>query len=235
MTNSPTHRKVAILGASRGLGRAIAERLQQTESVESLLCVSRKPASGETTLSKSEFFEFDLSKPDLSDLIQKLNAFAPDCIFYCAGGGPFSNYQQAKWSAHQWALRVSFLAAAEICHWFLGQQGASKARQMVMIGSSVAESQGDAQAASYAAAKHALLGLYQSIQKEKPKLDLRLFSPGYMNTDMIPAGSWPRQQSQSLWEPDHVASMLCRWCSDDAQFGGHMSLSLFADTPRKAH
>ena len=64
--------------------------------------------------------------------------------------------------------------------------------QITFVGSQIAESKADPNAASYAAAKHGLKGLITTIQAEAAqKPNILLFSPGYMQTDMLPAHSWP--------------------------------------------
>jgi short-subunit dehydrogenase len=226
--------KVAILGASRGLGLCLARQLQLDPEVQSILAISRKPLA-EPDLSKSRPFVFDLASEDLQPLFAELELFQPNVIIYSAGGGPFAKFENSKWQSHQWAFQVTFLSVAKILHWYLARPQANIGQQFVALGSSIAESQGDSQASSYASAKHALLGLYQSIQMEQPRIDFRLFSPGYMNTDLLPKGSWPRLQKHELWEPEKVARLLWSWAKDSAQLGGHMSLSQFADTPRNAH
>ena len=86
------------------------------------------------------------------------------------------------------------------------------------MGSSVAEDKADPGAASYAAAKHALKGLLESVILEKPDLDVRLFSPGYMDTGMLPQNAWPRQQGLAE-DPDAVARRLWQWSNSAVKCG----------------
>ena len=65
---------------------------------------------------------------------------------------------------------------------------------MALVGSAVAQDKPDPGASSYSSAKHGLKGLCESLQKESPKCAIHLFSPGYMDTDLLPANAWPRQQ-----------------------------------------
>lgn len=234
MPQNSQAKKVAILGASRGLGRSLVQTLESDRATGEILAVSRNPNLQESS-EKVSAFGFDLASEKLDALIAELEEFRPDIVIYCAGGGPYSKFEQAKWKSHDWALQVSFLAAARLAHWFMGRKQASTADQWIWVGSAIAEAQGDPCGSSYAAAKHALLGLYQSIQMEKPSLDLRLFSPGYMNTDLLPKGSWPRRQDKSLWEPEEVARLLWEWSNNPDQFGGHMSLAPFAEAPHGCH
>ena len=81
--------------------------------------------------------------------------------------------------------------------------------QVILVGSSVAESAADPKAASYCAAKHALRGLFLSLREEYPDWDLRLFSPGYMDTDMLPPHALVRKKG--VHDPARVASDLWSW------------------------
>jgi short-subunit dehydrogenase len=225
--------KVAVIGASRGLGKALTDHLELNSEVSEILGVSRNPDT-QMLSAKLKPFAFDLSK-DLAPLLAELELFNPNRIFYLAGGGPYGRFDSQKWSAHEWSLNVTFLSAARLTHWFMSRKEQALDPQFVLIGSSIAEASADANAASYAAGKHALLGLFQSIQAERPQLDLRLYSPGYMNTEMLPAGSWPREQGQPLWEPSHVAAMIWEWAKNPLQKGSHMSLQAFAEKPKETH
>ena len=126
----------------------------------------------------------------------EIKNFKPTQIIYCAGGGPYGPFHKKKWSDHWWSLATTFLYPAELLHHLLSCfENWPNLQQVTFVGSAVAESEPDPLAASYAAAKHALKGLITTIQKEnrlRPKI--LLFSPGYMQTDLLPATSWPKQQ-----------------------------------------
>ena len=89
---------------------------------------------------------------------------------------------------------------------------------VVLIGSAIAESNADPGAASYAAAKHALKGLWSSLRFEYPNWDLRLFSPGYLDTELLPAHSGPRQLG--VYQVNTVAKELLEW-AQGPDIGGH--------------
>ncbi|MCB0343411.1 MAG: SDR family oxidoreductase, partial [Bdellovibrionales bacterium] len=145
-------------------------------------------------------------------LLIKLNEFQPEQIIYVAGGGPFGRFHDKKWKDHEWAWQVSFLTPARLLHWAGGQK---QLKQFIVIGSSVAEDNPDPNAASYASAKHALKGLVTSVQKEDPPFDLRLFSPSYMDTDMLPPSSWPRREGLKLRDPNEIAREFWDWALND--------------------
>lgn len=198
--------KIVLLGASRGLGQAVARRLQEM-NVE-VTCFSRSSLEAMDFSKEAEW-------PNFIDRLAKLN---PDRLFYFAGGGPHGEYFKKEWKDHLWSLRVNFLFPA-----FLLSQIAefSSLKQVVFVGSAIAESEPDPQAASYAAGKAALKNLLLSIHVEQksPQLDLRLFSPGYMDTGLLPANAWPRRQPGLVKAPAAVADAFLEWVqtSDDTQ------------------
>jgi NAD(P)-dependent dehydrogenase (short-subunit alcohol dehydrogenase family) len=66
-------------------------------------------------------------------------------------------------------------------------------------------------ASSYAAAKHALKGLVTTVQAEASlKFKTKLFSPGYILTDLLPAHSAPRLENKAQ-PAESVASQLVQF------------------------
>lgn len=210
--------KIAIIGASRGLGAAIV-RSKPTDSV--ILAIARnreRLARLQTEMGESiQIFPADITS-DFDRMLGGLQEFQPSRVFYLAGGGPYGEFQKKAWKDHVWAWEVTFLAAARLVHALLNDSP-----QIILCGSSVAESSGDPRAASYASAKHALRGLYESLRRENPKLDLRLFSPGYLDTELLPKGASVRYKG--VWNPELVAKKFWDWARSN-DHAGHISLSL---------
>ncbi len=190
--------KIFALGASRGLGLAVVNRLKGENEI---FCVSRK----------SPEFKLDFSKPDgqrrVLDLISEKK---PERVFYFAGGGPFGEFHLKEWKDHQWALEVNFLFPARLLHAVLAASAGVK--QIVFVGSLIAENKAHPFGASYGAGKSALRALIDSINKEaRQSVDIRLFSPGYMDTEMLPKNAYPRREGLRLLSPDFVAEKFCDW------------------------
>lgn len=189
---------IVILGASRGLGWALYRQLITRIPEAKFLLSSRKIFDRQMQVEKNTtLLAQDFSKnPVADDFLNSLKQFQPTRIIYVAGGGPFGPYAAKKWSDHQWAITTTFLYPAELLHRLLSQnESFPSLRQVIFVGSQIAESKPDPNAASYAAAKHALKGLLTTVQLEQAQnLKILLFSPGYMQTELIPAGSWPIQQ-----------------------------------------
>lgn len=220
MRQSHLMEKVAIIGASRGLGACLVRAIPATCEI---LAVARNRQRLEKLQQGAgahvQIAAFDVTK-DLESLLSQLRDFEPTRVFYLSGGGPFGEFQTKAWKDHMWAFEVTFLAAARIVHALLNESG--KPPQVVLCGSSVAESKGDAKAASYASAKHALRGFYESLRLENPSLDVRLFSPGYLDTELLPKGAEVRYKG--VWNPEMVAQKLWDWSLSD-DHAGHLSLS----------
>lgn len=198
MTESSKSLKFILLGASRGLGWATYLALKKKYPECQVLLVSRKIHLKEKELFENDqFFTFDFSKATALPLLtDTLEDFKPTHLIYFAAGGPFGFFEQKNWGSHEWALQVSFLTPAFLLHWALNHL---KSFQFVFIGSAIAESKPDPQAASYCASKHALKGLIESVhaelhEKKQSHIKLVLFSPGYMKTDLLPAHSWPYEK-----------------------------------------
>ncbi len=212
--------KIAVIGASRGLGAQLCLSIPPEHSI---LGIGRKTERLAALRTKAgyhfEGFAADLNS-EIDRIIAKLAEYQPSRLFYLAAGGPYGPYSEKSWKDHLWAWKVSFLGAAQIVHAALNFERSP--HQIVLCGSSVAEAEGDALAASYASAKHALKGLYQSLRLENPQLDIRLFSPGYLDTELLPKGAAVRYKG--VWNPEVVAQEFWDWaCSSD--HAGHRSYS----------
>ena len=194
--------RILVLGGSRGLGAALVQGLQsqKTEAI---------------SLSRKSPLSVDFSKADRwSEIFQKIQELSPNRIIYAAAGGPFGPFEKFEWKDHAWSLKVTFEFPAALIH-FLMQEKLESLRQVVVVGSSIAESQPDPGAAAYAAAKHALRGLISTLQKETLPFDLRLLSPGYMATDLLPLDSAPRREGKAR-DPFKIAALMIQSISDPA-------------------
>ncbi len=177
--------KILLLGASSGLGKATLELLENQPQKPMIKSFSRK--IGGMDFSKKDKW------PQYVDVL--LNQEKPQRLIYFSAGGPYGEYKKFEWKDHEWAFNVSFIFPAFLLHSALSIAGASRPKQIIFIGSAIAENKPDPRASMYCASKHALKGLISSVQLEEPQMDIRLYSPGYMDTPMLPANSWPRQKA----------------------------------------
>ncbi len=211
---------MAFLGCSRGLGRAVTLEMDQQGHLEQALLCARKQESLSTLATElkcdSEIEVLDFSqRPSVEILLAALRTHRPQRIFYFAGGGPYGLFASKAWKDHLWALQVSFLTPSEVLHRLLSDQQFDFVKQIIFIGSRIADSRPDPMASSYASAKHGLKGLVESLQGEDLGVDLRFFRPGYMNTDLLPKNAGPRTQGTSeVLEPQNVAKDFVKWALD---------------------
>lgn len=214
-----------LLGASRGLGLAFFQEILRNESYSSGMILSRRPLQ-EKLPDLWRHQPADLSK--IQSLEECLNQ---DCmnlfnrIIYFAAGGPYGSFESKNWKDHVWAWHVSFMSFAYTLHRFiqLSQSDLVK-RQVIVIGSSVAQDKPDPYAASYCAAKHALVGLVSSVQLEISKnerlsqiLDIRIFPAPYMDTQMLPPQAEPRLNGTKIFSTREIAESLYSWCKSSRE------------------
>lgn len=221
--------RIAILGAGRGLGYSIAHHLiSQIENIPLWLSSRKIISKFETHPNYSPtnkdfvLFPMDYTKPLAVDkIVESLCLFMPTKIIYCAGGGPFGPFQEKSWSSHLWAIQLNFLFPGEFLHQLLKIRSTNipSLKQIIFVGSSIAEDKADPGASSYSASKHGLRGLVRSIvcenQSEQP-LDIRLYSPGYMNTELLTPNSRPRRDGSKIAEPQKIADDLLHWAMTPA-------------------
>jgi len=201
--------RVVIFGSSRGLGGELYKH------VESL----GHPVAGWSRKNG------DFSKPEGQELALNFLAAEPVSKVFCmAGGGPYGPYHRNEWKDHAWAWQVTFAFPARVLHLLAARP---EKPQVILIGSAVAENAADPNAASYCAAKHALKGLFSTLRADYPKWDLRLFSPGYIDTDLLPKNAAVRRGG--VYDPAQLARELWSWTlTEDAR--GHKMYAKHPET-----
>ncbi|MCO5113577.1 MAG: SDR family oxidoreductase [Bdellovibrionaceae bacterium] len=215
-----------VFGSHKGLGAAIVKGLLEDPHQDSLALsvvgVSRKDEGLWNEDPRYTFLSYDFADEGFYEgLLTQIQIFAPDHIIYCAGGGPFGPYGGQKWNAHQWTYKVNFMWPAQLC-WYLAHNFTKT--KFTFIGSSIAEAQvGDPAGASYAASKWAMRGLISSLQEHYPQR-FYLYSPGYMDTDMLPPKSYPRVNGDRILNPAEVAEDLVQWLTDSSKNDFHKTV-----------
>lgn len=200
-----TGKKIFIFGASRGLGGSFyKEHSKNNPQFQYFLASRRAPL---VQRSEDQYIQFDASKRESwESLFEQLNQLQPSHIFYFPGGGPYGFFKDKEIKDHLWSLKVNLEFPMHLLHFVLNKDFVELG---VFIGSAVAE-QPDFKAGSYAAGKAGLKNLIASVAQETNK-DLRLFSPSYMDTDLVPKGSQVRDGSHKVLNPDTVAKDLYEW------------------------
>jgi len=200
MSEKAIHHKFILLGSSRGLGWEVYQQLLIKYPQSQFLLISRKIFQKSEKINKTntELLAFDFSQQNVNiDLLNSLQQFQPTHILYIAGGGPYGVFESKKWSDHVWAMNVNYNSPAQILHFILSHPKLFPDLVTVLfVGSKIAEDQPDPMASSYCAAKHALKGLITTLQKENSSsIQIKLFSPGYIDTALLPEKSWPREMN----------------------------------------
>lgn len=200
--------KTAILGASRGLGAELVKTLKADGGVSSFFLASRKIEPFKSATIHQISCDFTKSE-DQAKLFEALKTFSPTLLLYVAGGGPYGEFLTKSWRDHAWAFELNLLFPAKLLH-FAGSN-LENLKEALFIGSDIAEAKADPRAASYSASKHGLKGLLMSIAEEKPQIKVRLYSPGYMDTSMLPPNAKARQSGQVIHKPAAVAQDIVQW------------------------
>ncbi len=210
-----------VLGATRGLGLHFTQLLLSNEKKPLVYASSRSEQRLKNLVGAHQTLKADVAQVDQrQELIQWAVQTNADVYICFIGGGPYGLFESTEWKDHFWSFQVSFLFQSEWLHSLLRKKDTGKAKKIVFIGSAIAEASADPKAASYCAAKHALLGLIQTVQQEHGDFDVRLYSPGYMDTAMLPANAAVRQTKLVL-DPKVVALDLYEWIMDETKKSTH--------------
>jgi len=219
-----TGRRALITGASRGIGRAIAESLSAAGADVALL--SRTDAKDAIRACKKKGQKAFAVSADVSDTAQ-LSAAILDAstrlggldVLVCAAGvatvGPVHRASEADWRA---MVDINLTGAMESVRLSLPHLRSSAHGQIILIGSTASHLT-FAGGAAYCATKHGLLGFANALYEETRtvKIKVTTISPGVVDTDMT-RDQWAGfDKSQMLRASDVAeAAMYVMACSPRA-------------------
>lgn len=202
-------KRVAILGASRGLGLELAQSLAESFGKDGRLFLSSRKVDQLLDFKQHKLCVADFTKvEDQSKILEELKSFQPEAIYYVSGGGPYGDFHEKEWKDHMWAYQLNLLFPSMLAHFALNHWQELKLNKLVFVGSSIAEDKPDPKAASYCSAKHGLKGLIETLKLENPEKSIHIFSPGYMDTEMLPPNAEAR--NQSIATPRQVATEILK-------------------------
>jgi NAD(P)-dependent dehydrogenase (short-subunit alcohol dehydrogenase family) len=223
---------VAVTGAGRGIGRAIARRF--ADEGADVLCVGRTREPLEETAALCESAWVATADVSRSDDVDRLVAEALgrweriDVLVNNAGiddETPFLEMLEESWDA---------VVATNLKGVFLMSQRVARAMRdagggVILHNISIDASGGDGPFASYNASKAALLGLNRTMAIELAEHGIRVngVSPGFTHTDMTERavgpelmrylnGSFARVPMKRLVKPEEIAAAFAFLASDDA-------------------
>ena len=228
--------KIAVVtGGSRGIGRAIAERLAALGAVVYINYVSRPDAALETMKAiqekggKAEVMQFDIGNGEqVKEAFKKIVAEAGSIDILVNNAGITRDGLMARMKESDWddVLSTNLKGA------FLCAKGVSKPMMKNRWGrivniSSVIGYMGNAGQVNYASAKAGLTGLTKSMAREfaSRNITVNCVAPGYIVTEMTEAMNDEAKEKimgeipmASLGTPEDVAGAVAFLVSEDARY-----------------
>lgn len=232
MEISLSKQRILVTGASRGIGRAIAEQLS-TSGAEVLIHYSnhleearqlQSNLKNKSHLVQCDFGDLEQVKGWLSELVDKYGKI--DAVINNAGmAKSISDEAETSDWASTWlaTMTVNVNALAIISKEFINHARLNKNGRLINISSRAAFRGDTPEYLAYAASKSALLGFTRSIARHYGKEGIRAFiiAPGFVRTDM--AQDFIDQYGEDfairdialerLTEPKDLAPMVCLLCS----------------------
>jgi NAD(P)-dependent dehydrogenase (short-subunit alcohol dehydrogenase family) len=211
-------RGALITGASRGIGRAIAERLARLGATA--LCVSRSLSELSETVSaagpRAYALATDLSaEGGVQAAIDAARACAPslDILVHCAGAMTVGTIEATPLQEFDRAFAIDVRAAYALTQAALPALKASHG-QVLFINSSIIRAANTAGRGIYAATQTALKSLADSLRDEVNAFDVRVMSimPGVTatpRTERLFLEAEKPYQPELLLQPGDVAELAC--------------------------
>jgi len=219
-----------VTGATRGIGRAICERLH-AEGAQ-IVGFGRNEEAGaafEATLAGARFLSVDVSQHEaVTEAIKRVAAECGGVDHLVCNAGITRDRLFLRMSPEDWeeVLRINlsgtFHCVRASIRYLMRSEGGS-----VVVLSSVVGQTGNISQANYAASKAGVVALARSVAKEFAGKDVRVnaVAPGYIETDMtaelrdeIREAFLDRIPLRRPGKPDEVAALVCFLLSQEASY-----------------
>ena len=185
---------VLVTGASRGIGKGIAQAFEQLGATVYGTATSEKGAAGITEYLNGHgkgFVMNSLDKQTVEDCFNAVVADAgtcPDIIINNAGISRDTYFMRIKDQDWSDVLQCNLFACVQMCKLAIGPMMKKRAGRIINI-SSIVGQDGNAGQCNYAAAKAGLIGFSKSLAKEVGSrgITVNCIAPGFVATDMTAA------------------------------------------------
>ena len=204
-----THRTVVVSGASRGIGRAVAELL--LEGGARVVGIAR---STEDIIEHPRYQHHSIDLGDLEASGEALRALSSelesvDGVVSNAGVGHFGGLEQFSLTQIQASIDLNLTSHLMVVRTFLPQLKRNQSSDVVLMGSESAL-QGGPKGTLYCAAKFGLRGFAQALRQDCASAGVRvtLINPGMVRSSFFDEQSFqPGPQEEHAIEAREVATV----------------------------
>lgn len=207
---------VVVTGASRGIGRAIAEVLA-AGGARLALCARDEEGLRETAAalpSPVVAHHCDLARTDeIASFAKRVEAElgVPDVLVHNAGVVVRANLEDTSEADWDHVLDVNLKAPFMLSRAFIGKMKARRSGRIVLI-ASISGTLGTPRLSAYCASKHGVIGLMRSMAEELREhgIQVNAINPGSVDTEMLKGSGFPPDMP-----PDDIAGVV-RYLADAA-------------------